>query len=107
MSIDPSSPFTVTPSDYPIGTVIQKFDHTLTSDDYALVFDPEDDYAIYDIAQNKETAKALVNEGYLVMVLDHIEDRGAEQYVINCEARAYADCFSRVAQVVEYVEGWD
>lgn len=104
MSIDPSSPFTVASSDYPVGTVFQEFDHTLSSDDYALVFDPEDDYAVYDVAMNKETALTLANQGYLVMVLDHVEDREAEQHAINYEAEVYADCFSRVAQIVKY---WD
>lgn len=91
-------------SQYPLGTQITvgKSPYVIDEESFAVVFDPEDGGREYDVALNMDTAKALANEGYLVLVLGHVEDYEAEQHAINDIASAYADCYGKAAQVVAY-----
>lgn len=91
-------------SQYPLGTQITvgTSPYVLGEESFAVVFDPEDGSKEYDVAENMDTARTLANEGYLVLVLGHVEDYEAEQHAINDIASAYADCYGRVAQVVAY-----
>lgn len=73
------------------GLVAGKF--TPTEDDHSVIFEKEGDtWVPYDIAQNRETAVTMVNQGYIGIAVTST-DREDEQRILDHERELYLDCF--------------